>query len=170
MIKSKKMLIFTASNFLFIIVAVTFIILPKMRDINQLSNHISWQESQYSARARHYAAYENNLRELETLSASRRLLNNNEIILALSDIQQIMEQNSLRSINFAASEHGRFYVQAFGNITEYRIRAEYEVSDAYIFLYALENTHASVLATNIVWDRNLRVRIIVDMTLYSVRN
>jgi len=168
--ENKQTLIFLMANFLLVVAAIAFIILPKVRDINHLRSHILWQERQYSARARDLMAHENNLFELETLNTSRRLLNSDEIIPAFSYIQQVMEQNSLRGINFTAGEHSGFYVHALGHITEHRVRAEYEVADAHMFLYALENTYANILTTEIIWDGNLRARIAVDMMLLSVGN
>ena len=166
----RRVLIFVGFNSLLIIVVLVFLILPMTREINHLRSHITWQESQYSARTRHYMDYEDNLRQLDILNEERRLLTYDEVVMVISNIKQVMEANSLQSLNFSTNEQTSFYTSTLGQVTEHRISTEHEVEDVLGFLYALETTPANILTTGIVWGDNQMARISVDMLLLSAGN
>jgi len=164
---TKQILLFVAANCLLIIIVAAFWLLPMMRDINYLRNHIRLQENQRAAKARHYAAYVDNLRELETINAKRWPMTYDERALALRDIDQVTENNSLHRPSFTANRSMSFYAYRFGQVDELRISTSSEVADVTRFLYALENTPAHILSMGIVWTEYPRAIINVDISLTS---
>jgi len=165
---AKQMLIFAAVNALLIVIVAVFWLVPMIRDIGHLRSHVGLQESQYAARARHYIAYEDNLRELETLRAKPQFMTYNESAAALQAMDQLTERHSLHRLNFTANRSMGFYANRFGQVDEWRISTAGEVADVPGFLYALENTPAHILSMGIVWVEYPRAIINVDMSLISV--
>jgi len=167
-VDNRQILVFAAANILLIIVAAVFWLLPMMRDINHLRSHVQLQESQYAARARHHAAYADNLRELEMLYAKPRLMTYDERAAALREVNQVVARNSLHRLGFSANRAAGFYSHRLGQVDTLRINAESEVTDVLRFLYALENTPAHILSLGIDWDEYPLATINVDMSLVSV--
>jgi len=165
---TKQIFLFVAANCLLIVVVAAFWLLPMARDVRHLRNHVRLQENQHATRARHYAAYQDNLRELETLHAKPRLMTYNERALALQEVNQVAATNSLRRLNFTANRTTGFYAHRIGQVDELRISAGSEVASAVRFLYALENTPANILSMGIVWGEYPRAIINIDMSLISV--
>ena len=161
-----KILLFALANILLITVVMMFVFVPQMRDINHLQTHITWQESQYITRTMHDIVYEDNLRELESLQATRRLLTYEEQPLALETIYQAATNHSLHSLRFDYNNAG-FYEYGFGQLDELHIVTENDVADVLLFLYALANTHANILSADIVWDETGAARIHMNMSLIS---
>jgi len=169
--KLKHFLVFAIVNIILLAGVFSFGISPGLQNISRLRSTVSRQESQIALRTGLALEYESNLKQLQYLHEGRTfLLDEQNVNLEFSKIEQLVSANNLQMITYAFGEQVGFYTDCGQHITRIsaRLYSYGNVADIFNLLHKLEDTSANIITADVVWRSDYRARINIEFTLLSV--